>query len=127
MIGKAVEQLWSSGVAEDGRPFGKGQVGGDDDRGLLVQPADETEQEPAAGLCERQVAELVEDQEVEPGQLIGDATLAASTSFGFEAIDEGRRRYGSGRGRRRECSCGLWPPQDGVFPLPVPPTNTALR
>lgn len=28
------------GVAEDGRPFAEGQIGGDDDRGSFVKPAD---------------------------------------------------------------------------------------
>ena len=54
------------GVAEDGRPFAEGQVGGDDDRGALVEPADEVEQQLASGLGEGQVAELVEDDEVAP-------------------------------------------------------------
>ena len=44
------------GVAEDGRPFAEGQVGGDDDRGALVEPADEVEQQLASGLGEGQVA-----------------------------------------------------------------------
>ena len=70
------------GVAEDGRPFAEGQVGGDDDRGALVEPADEVEQQLASGLGEGQVAELVEDDEVAPGQLIGEPALAAGAGFG---------------------------------------------
>jgi hypothetical protein len=33
------------GIAEDGGPFAKGEVGGDDDGGLLVEPADQMEGE----------------------------------------------------------------------------------
>ena len=45
-------------VAEHARPFAEGEVGGDDDRGALVEPADEVEQELPAGLSEWQIAEF---------------------------------------------------------------------
>src|ERR1700745_2716038 len=76
------------GVAEDGRPFAEGEVGGDDDRGTLVEPADEVEQELTAGLSERQNAECIENDEVHTGQVVGEAALATSTGLGLEAIDE---------------------------------------
>ena len=44
MVGQAIEQR--SGhlcVAEHARPFTEGQVGGDDDGGALVEPANEVE------------------------------------------------------------------------------------
>ena len=63
VVGQAIEQRGGHlGIAEDARPFAEGQVGGDDDRGSLVEPADEVEQELAAGLGERQIAEFVEDR-----------------------------------------------------------------
>jgi hypothetical protein len=31
------------GITEDARPFGKGQVCGDDNRGALIKPADQME------------------------------------------------------------------------------------
>ena len=66
------------GVAgEDTRPFAEGEIGGDDDRGPLVEPADEMEQQLAAGLSEGQIAEFIENDEVEPGQVIGDTALSA--------------------------------------------------
>ena len=78
VMGEAVEQRGGHlGVAEDARPFAEGQVGGDDDRGPLVEPADQVEQQLAAGLGERQIAEFVEDDEVHAGQMIGDAALPA--------------------------------------------------
>jgi hypothetical protein len=43
-------------------PFTERQIGCcDDDRRALVEPADEVEQELAAGLSERQLTELVEE------------------------------------------------------------------
>jgi len=56
------------GAAEDGRPFAEGRVGGDDDRGTLIELADEVEQQPASGLGEGQIAALVADDEVTPIQ-----------------------------------------------------------
>jgi Transposase, Mutator family len=45
MVGQPVEQGGGHlGVAEDGGPFTEGEVGGDDHRGSLVEPADEVEQ-----------------------------------------------------------------------------------
>jgi hypothetical protein len=69
-------------------PFAKGQVGGDDDRGPFVEPADEVEEELAAGLGEGQVTELVEDNEVHTGEVIGEPTLPTAASLGLEPVDE---------------------------------------
>ena len=64
MMSETVEQRRGHlGVAEDGWPFAEGEVGGDDDRGSLVEPAHEVEEQLPAGLGEGQVAELVEDDE----------------------------------------------------------------
>ena len=50
-MGQLVEQRRGHlGVAEHGRPLAEGQVGGDDDRAALVEPADQVEQQLAAGL-----------------------------------------------------------------------------
>ena len=46
------------------------------------------EQELAAGLGEGQIAELVQDDEVEAGEMIGDAALAAGAGLGLELVDE---------------------------------------
>jgi hypothetical protein len=45
-------------VAEHARPLGEVQVGRDHHAGVLVQPTQQMEQQGAAGLAERQVAEL---------------------------------------------------------------------
>ena len=60
-------------IAEDAWPFAEGEIGGDDDRGALVEPADQMEEELATGLGEGQIAELLEDGEVEAGEIVGDA------------------------------------------------------
>ena len=46
------------------------------------------EEQLAAGLGERQIAELVQNDEVEPGEMIGDATLAAGTGVALPLVDE---------------------------------------
>jgi hypothetical protein len=68
-VEKSCRHLW---VAEDARPFTEGEVGGDDDGGALVEPADQMEEELTAGLSEGEITELVEDGEVEPAEIIGD-------------------------------------------------------
>jgi hypothetical protein len=53
VMSKAVEERGGHlGVAEHARPFAEGEIGGDDDRGSFVEPADEVEEELAAGLGE---------------------------------------------------------------------------
>ena len=45
MMGDAIEERGCHlGIAELGGPLAEGQVGGDDDRGLLVELADQVEQ-----------------------------------------------------------------------------------
>jgi len=87
MMGKPVEQRRGHlGVAEDGGPLAEGQIGGDDDGGLLVELAGEMEEQLAAGLGEGQIAEFVQDCEVETAELVGDAALAVGTGLGFQAV-----------------------------------------
>src|SRR3954453_18995936 len=59
-------------VAEDSRPFGEGEVRRDDDRGPLIEAADQVEQQLAAALSEGQIAEFVEDQEIDARYPVGD-------------------------------------------------------
>jgi hypothetical protein len=42
-------------------PFSEVEVRRDDDRGAFVEPADQVEQELAAGLGEREIAEFVQE------------------------------------------------------------------
>ena len=89
VVGQPIEQRGGHlGVAEHGWPFTEGEVGGDDDRGALVEPADQVEQELTAGLSERQIAEFIEDDEVDAGQLIGEPALPAVAALGLEPVDQ---------------------------------------
>ena len=59
MVGEPVEHgCGHLGVAENLRPIGKGEVGRDDDRGVLVELADEVEQQLRAGLAEGEILEV---------------------------------------------------------------------
>ena len=89
MMGQPVEKRGSHfGVAKDARPFGEGQVGGDDDRSALVEAADQMEEQLAAGLGEGQIAKFVQDHEVEAGEEVGHPPLAAGAGFAFQPVDE---------------------------------------
>jgi hypothetical protein len=68
VVGQPVEQRGRHlGIAKHIGPLSECEIGGDDDRRALVEPADEVEQELAAGLSERKVAKFVKDDEVHPG------------------------------------------------------------
>ena len=89
MMGETVEQRGGHlGVAEDGGPFAEGEVGGDDDRGSLVEPAHQVEEQLPAGLGEGQVAEFVEDDEVAADELVCGAALASGAELGLEVVDQ---------------------------------------
>ena len=50
VMGQAIEERGGHlGVSEDRRPFAEGEIGGDDDRSVLVEPADEVEEQLASG------------------------------------------------------------------------------
>ena len=89
MMGETVEQRGGHlGVAEDGWPFAEGEVGGDDDRGALVEPAHEVEEQLPAGLGEGQIAKFVEDDEVAAYELVRGAALASGAELGLEVVDQ---------------------------------------
>lgn len=46
------------------------------------------EQELCAGLGEGQISEFVEDDEVEAGQVVGEAALPSDAVLGLEVVDE---------------------------------------
>jgi hypothetical protein len=89
VMGQTVEQRGRHfGIAEHTRPFAEGEIGGDDDGGALVEAADEVEQELTAGLCEGQIAKLVEDDEVHAGQMFSEPALPAVAGLGLKPVDE---------------------------------------
>jgi hypothetical protein len=62
VVGEALEERGGHlGITKDARPFAEREVRGDDDRGALVEAADEVEEQLPAGLGEGKVAELVEE------------------------------------------------------------------
>ena len=60
------------GIAEDGDPFTELQVGDDDDAGFLVEFAYQMEQQRAAGLWERDVTQLINNDAIQWRQLPDD-------------------------------------------------------
>src|SRR5207244_6489439 len=54
----------------------------------LVKPADQMKEELAAGLSERQVAELVENNEVDAGEIFGEPPLPAGAGLALQPVDE---------------------------------------
>ena len=88
-MGEAVEQRRRHlGVAEHGSPFAEAQVGRDDDAGSLVELAEQMEEQRSAGGAERQVAKLVEDDEIGVGESGCDLAGFALKLLLFESVDE---------------------------------------
>src|SRR4030081_2978584 len=127
-VGQAVEQRGRHlGIAKHTGPLSECEIGGDDDRRALVEPADEVEQELAAGLSERKVAKFVKDDEVHPGQMLGDTALASVTGLRLKPIDEVDYVVKATAGTRPDAASGAMAMAICVLPVPVPPTSTTLR
>lgn len=89
VVGEPVEQCGGHlGITKHAGPFAEGEVGCDDDRGTFVELADQVEQELSASLGEGQIAELVQDQEVEAGDQVGGPALALGAGFGIELVHQ---------------------------------------
>jgi hypothetical protein len=89
VMGQPVEQCGGHlGVAEHAGPFSEGEVGGDDNGGALVETADEMEQKLAAGLSKGQISEFVQNDEVHPGQMLGEPPLPSVAGLDLEPVDE---------------------------------------
>ena len=52
------------GIVKDSDPFGELQIGSDDDAGLLVELADQMEEQCAGKPAERDIAQLIDDEAV---------------------------------------------------------------
>lgn len=65
-MGEPIEQRSGHvGAAEHRGPFAEGEIGGDDDRGALVEPADQMEEVLAAGVGGLRIAAIELGQRVE--------------------------------------------------------------
>ena len=53
------------GIAKDRDPFAELRIGSDDDAGFLVEPADQVEEQRAAGFGERDVSRFVDDNAIQ--------------------------------------------------------------
>jgi len=127
VMGQAVEQCGGHlGVAEHAGPFAESKIGGDDDGGAFVEPANEMEEKLATGLGKGQISEFVQDDEVHPGQMLSKPALTSVAGLNLEAVDEvddiieAAAGTGSAAGSRDG---------DGQMGLAgaVPPTSTTLR
>jgi hypothetical protein len=88
-VGETVEQRGCHlRVAEHGGPFTEAKIGRDDDAGALVELAQQMEEQRAAGGAERQVAKLVEDDEIGVGEPGRDLARFALKLLLFESVDE---------------------------------------
>ncbi len=66
MVREPIEQRSGHlGIAEHLGPFAEAEIGGDDDAGALVEFAEQMEQQCTARWAERQISQLIEDDEVE--------------------------------------------------------------
>ena len=92
-MGEAVEQRSRHlRVAEHGGPFAEAQISRDDDAGTLVEFAEQMEEQRSAGGAERQVAKLVENDEVGIGEPAGDLSWLSLKLLLFEGVDQFDRR-----------------------------------
>ena len=88
-MGEPVEQRGCHfGVAEHGSPFAETQIGRDDDAGAFVELAQQMEEQCAAGGAERQVAKLVQDDEIGVGKPPRNLAGLPLALFLFEGVDE---------------------------------------
>lgn len=76
------------GIAEDRDPLAELQIGGDDDAGLLIEIADQMEQQCATGLGERDVAQLVDDDAVQDRELPDDLPRIALGLLLYQGVDQ---------------------------------------
>jgi hypothetical protein len=58
-------------ITKNRRPFAEGEIGCYDHQGLLVEAADQVEEQLATGVGERQIPEFIEHDEVFAAQVVG--------------------------------------------------------
>jgi hypothetical protein len=75
------------------------------------------EEQLSACLSEGQIAEFVQHDEVEAGQLIGHASLAASSHLAFQPVDQIDDIVEAPSGTAANARSG---DRDGKMALPVP-------
>ena len=102
VVGEAVKQGAGEALAaEDLGPFVEGQVAGDQGRAAFMALGEDLEQQFGAGLRQRHVTDLIDDEQVDLGQRL----LVAQQMFLVPGLDQ-RVHQGGGGG-----------PQDGIAAL----------
>jgi hypothetical protein len=91
-------------LAEHARPFVKAEICGEDHRGSPLGVAEEMEQKLPVDLDEWRLAELIANDEVEPGEIIGEPSLPAGSTFGLKPVDRVAGTAEPGRVTRRVYS-----------------------
>src|SRR5271156_3008682 len=87
MMEEPVEQRGSNDrIAEDVTPFGEAAVGGEDHRALFVAGVDELEEQVAAAGCDRQITDLVNDEQRTAAQ---EADFLAQGALAFGLGEDG--------------------------------------
>src|SRR5437763_16969140 len=76
------------GIAEHLRPIGESEIGGDQERRVLIEFADQVEQQLSAGLAEWQVAEFVDNDEIVAQQFFGEPAAAPGGLLLLQLIDQ---------------------------------------
>lgn len=88
-MGEAVQESGGHlGALEDLGPLGEGQVGGDDDRGLLVEFGGQVEDQLASVFRKGQVPQLVHDDQVHASQAGGQPSALALHQFAFQVVGQ---------------------------------------
>src|ERR1700733_6246578 len=88
-VGETIEQRGRHlRVAEHGCPLAEAEIGRDDDAGALIELAQQMEEQGPARGAERQVSELVENDEIGVGEPGGDLSWFALKLLLFKSVDE---------------------------------------
>ena len=94
VVKQPVEQRGGDdGIAEDLAPFGKAAVGGEDHGALLVAGVDELEEQIAAAGDDRQVADLVDDEQREAAEEADLLAQSCPRARPWRARRRGRRAW----------------------------------
>ncbi len=81
MVGEATQESGGHlGVAEDTGPFTEGQVGRHDDRGPLVEAADQMEQDLTTGLSDGEITQFVHEFGMRSPSLRGPCRTSRGTT-----------------------------------------------
>lgn len=70
------------------RPFGKAEVGGNDDAGPLIELADQMEQQCATSLAEGQVTQLIQYHQIGVDQPVGYPPLLPGLFLLFQCVNQ---------------------------------------